>query len=216
MLFNPTPPAAIGTCLILAAVAIALLVAVFVRAEFARGVITKNSIWSRQLDSPGPAGGRADASSFAGPGEGSRPGSIAAPKGSARLYASRTLTTAEGRFYDFLSETVNGQYVIQPKVPLRDLFRKYGRLEKGLYTMHSRGHVDFLLLERVTKQPVLAIELDYTSHDTPKGRDADMRKEELLKLAHLPLCRVRVGKLWGSVEQEMIREALGKPGSPGA
>jgi hypothetical protein len=215
-------PALIGIVAILAAFAVAALVALFLKTELARTAASKKFNLTTRSSAPSPLSDQeaypnkkvqepvGNSTSFS-PRLIPRSGDKSTPKAWAKLYARRTLTTAEGRFYDFLSETVKEQFIIQTKVPLRDLFRKYGWLEKGLYTMHSRGHIDFLLLEPITKQPVLAIELDYTSHDTPKGRDADKRKEELLKRANLPLRRIRVGKLWGLEEQRVIREALAEP-----
>lgn len=126
----------------------------------------------------------------------------------ARLYTRRQLTTAEGRFYDFLRDTVNGRYLIETKTPLRDVFKRYGWLERDLYRMHRYGHLDFVLLEPILKNPILAIELDGSNHLSPEQQDRDRRKEELCRRANLKLLRFRVGKLWGEEERKLILDAL--------
>ena len=130
------------------------------------------------------------------------------PTAGAKLYVRAQMTEAEGRFHDFLRNTIGNQFIIETKTPLKDLIKKYGWLERELYIMYRQGHIDFLILEPVSRQPVLAIELDDPSHDTPRGQDRDQRKDELFKRANLPLVRVRKGKLWGTDERKLIRQAL--------
>lgn len=132
------------------------------------------------------------------------------PVDNAKLYRQAPLSPAESAFHDFLSGTVNGQYLIGIKTPLTDLFKRYGWLQKELYTMHSRGHVDFVLLDPKFKTPVLAIELDDRTHDTPKRQDADRRKEELFRRADMKLLRFRKGIVWGDAEKRQIKDALPK------
>lgn len=132
------------------------------------------------------------------------------PKDHAKLYRRAQLTRAEGRFYDFLKETVKEEYLIGTKTPLRELFKRYGWLEKELFTMHVMGHVDFVLLEPTLKNPIIAIELDGTTHNDPAQLDRDRRKEELFRRADMKLLRFQTGKLWGDQERQAIRDALPK------
>lgn len=132
------------------------------------------------------------------------------PADTAKLYRQAPFSPSERAFLDFLNETTNGQYFVQTKVQLRDLFARYGWLQKELYTMHSRGHVDFVLLDPKRKTPIVAIELDDKTHHLPKRQDADRRKEELFRRAGMKLLRFQVGKRWGDDERTVIREALPK------
>ena len=52
-------------------------------------------------------------------------------------------------------------------------------------------HVDFLLCDRATLRPRLAIELDDASHRSSRRADADRRKAALLAAAGIPLLRQR-------------------------
>ncbi len=125
----------------------------------------------------------------------------------ARLVLRPGASQAERSFLDFLRNTVGEQYVIQTKIPLRDIIARYGWLEKGLYTMHQHGHIDFLICDQ-RLNPRLAVELDDRTHQRPDRVDADRRKEELLANARLQLIRIRVGDRWGEKEREAILSAL--------
>ena len=118
------------------------------------------------------------------------------------------MARSEGRFYDFLSETINGQYLVESNKPIKALFKQYGWLDKDLYTMYMQGHVDFVLLEPTLKTPIIAIELDGTTHTDPKQIDQDRRKSELFRRADMKLLRFRVGQVWGDQERQAIREVF--------
>ncbi len=126
----------------------------------------------------------------------------------ARLVTRPGLSPAERRFLEFLNKTVGEEYLIQTKIPLKDIIGRYGWLEKELHTMHKYGQVDFLLSDPKSMHPRLAIELDDKTHNRPDRQDADRRKQELLDRAKLPLVRIRVGDFWGEKERDSILNAL--------
>lgn len=130
------------------------------------------------------------------------------PPDNARLSPQAPMSYAEGRMRDFLVNAVDGRYLVETKVPLADIITRSGWLERGLWTMHKFGHVDFLLLEPRTKLPVLAIELDDATHNDPARRERDRRKDELLRRANLRLIRFKKGKVWADEERLAIRMAL--------
>lgn len=132
------------------------------------------------------------------------------PKANAKLFRRAQMARSESRFYDFLKETVKEEYLIDTKTPLRELFKRYGWLDKELYTMYVNGHADFVLLEPTLKNPIIAIELDGTTHNDPSQLDRDRRKEELFRRADMKLLRFQTGKLWGDQERQAIRDALPK------
>lgn len=126
----------------------------------------------------------------------------------AKLYRQPIMTKAESSFYDFLKSIVGENYLIETRKPLTEVFKRNGSLSHELWTMHSRGHVDFLIVESHTKNPLLAIELDDWTHNTPSRRDADRRKDILFQRADLKLLRFRVGKRWGTDEELTIKNSL--------
>lgn len=126
----------------------------------------------------------------------------------AKLYRQPAMSRAESSFYDFLKATLGDHYLIETKKPLAEIFKRYGWLDRKLWTMHTRGHIDFLVIEPRTKNPLLAIELDDWTHNKPERQDADRRKEELFQRGEMKLLRFKVGKVWGEEERRIISEAL--------
>ena len=71
------------------------------------------------------------------------------------------------------------------------------------YAMNPAAHIDFLLYNRISKKPVLAIETDgyeYHKADT-KQASRDLLKDHILDLYKIPLLRFRTN---GSREKEQI------------
>jgi len=96
------------------------------------------------------------------------------------------LSRGEMAFYDPLREIVAGRYEILLKPSLVDVLncRDHPRFH-NIATMH----VDFMLCDRQTLRPLLAIELDDLSHNTPARIAADRWKEQLLAERQIPLLR---------------------------
>lgn len=95
--------------------------------------------------------------------------------------------------------------------PLSMLIRNTDRLteEDRLYVKHPATHVDFLIYNKVSKKPVLAIEVDgfqYHKKGSPQGK-RDERKNRILGEYKIPLVRLLTN---GSDEIERIRESLQK------
>jgi hypothetical protein len=126
------------------------------------------------------------------------------------LTTDRPLTPSEVTFHRYLSSScpLRDRYLVLAQVPLSKLLKKEGRLDRALYDMYSGGHVDFLLLNPVSGDPFLAIELDDSTHDTPAGAERSDRKNQLLALAGLPLVRTRIGREWAQEVLPEIQEAL--------
>ena len=77
------------------------------------------------------------------------------------------------------------------------------------YAMHPATHLDFLIYNRISKKPVLAIEVDgYAYHKKGTAQGArDLLKNHIMKLYEIPLLRFKTN---GSGERERIIEALDK------
>ena len=75
------------------------------------------------------------------------------------------------------------------------------------YAMNPATHIDFLLYNRISKKPVLAIEVDgyeYHKEDTVQA-SRDLLKNHILELYEIPLLRFQTN---GSGEKEKIIEKL--------
>lgn len=75
------------------------------------------------------------------------------------------------------------------------------------YAMHPATHIDFLLYNRISKKPVLAVEVDgyeYHKEDTVQA-SRDLLKNHILELYEIPLLRFKTN---GSGEKEKIVEKL--------
>lgn len=112
----------------------------------------------------------------------------------------RLLSDSEAAFYWTLRKAVGERWVIAVKVPLAQIMKRRSHLPSGLYTMLQSGHVDFLLLHPRSWEPVIAIELDDTTHETPIRQERDRRKSDLFQLVGIPLLRWRVGESWNVEE----------------
>ena len=92
---------------------------------------------------------------------------------------------------------------------VRLLIRDYEKLteEERRYATHPNTHVDFLIYNRITKTPVLAIEVDgFCYHkDGTRQAERDRMKGEIFTKYDIPLLRLATN---GSSEIQMIKEFL--------
>lgn len=102
----------------------------------------------------------------------------------------------ERRFYDALRQAVGNRFLIFAQMRLIDLL-EVPREVKGSPFWFAKvryKHVDFVLCDPDTVQPVLAIELDGASHQSEVQRQRDAEKDAVLRQAGLPLLRVATQK----------------------
>ena len=104
------------------------------------------------------------------------------------------MSKAERSFFGVLEQvTDSSKYYIFPQVSLGNL----AMVEKGTgsyQTYHNkvdRKSVDFVLFDRSTISPVLAVELDDASHDREDRQERDAFVDQVLAKAGLPLLHVR-------------------------
>lgn len=95
-------------------------------------------------------------------------------------------------------------------VPLRQVIRlEKASLEEGerRFCEHPRAHVDFLVFNKMGREPLLAIEVDGVSfHEQSKTQRArDAKKDAILQKAGIPLLRLKTNE---SGEKERIEDAL--------
>src|SRR5690554_700362 len=98
------------------------------------------------------------------------------------------LSSAEFSFYKVLLMAIGDNYIICPKVSLADIFFVPNRRENMTYVNKiARKHVDYLLCDKETMRPVMAIELNDQSHNRSSRKARDMFVHEVFKAAKLPL-----------------------------
>ena len=121
------------------------------------------------------------------------------------------LTAAERSFYDVLLRAVDSRLVIFAKVRLADLMW----LPDGVRDRQAHlgriiaKHADFVLCDRQTLAPVLAIELDDSSHSMRDRRNRDAFVDRALSAAGIPLLRVRASRSYQLPElARQLQEAL--------
>jgi len=123
---------------------------------------------------------------------------------------------SENLTYAMLEDTLNGNIAyshlgIICHQSLRQLLRDVSQLDDGdkQYALHPATHIDFLIYNRVSKQPVLAIETDgYNYHKSGTAQSVrDNRKDRILEIYGIPLIRLST---IGSEEQKRVEEKLAK------
>lgn len=107
-------------------------------------------------------------------------------------------TYRERVFFKALIEDIGGQYVVFAKVRMGDILFLANESENRKY--HSNQiqckHLDFVLCQRGTYKPLLAIELDDSSHDKYEHHERDEFKEKVCADTGLKLWRVRVKPMY--------------------
>ena len=93
--------------------------------------------------------------------------------------------------------------------PLRSLIKDTSGLtaREKAYAGHPSTHIDFLIINRVSKEPLLAIETDgYSYHnETTEQFKRDRLKDHILELYGIPLLRLST---IGHSEEQRIIDAL--------
>lgn len=117
--------------------------------------------------------------------------------GSPAVYLSvvdSLLTPAEQIFYEQLYLVIDGRLQILCKVRLADLLQVESRQAEERSRVFRRiasKHIDFVLTEPGKLTPVLAIELDDSSHERADRRERDEYVEELFETVRFPLLRIK-------------------------
>jgi hypothetical protein len=128
---------------------------------------------------------------------------------------SRSLFTDRERvLYRVLMEEVGNEYQVFAKVRIGDfvyLANEPADRKHHLNQIQCK-HVDFLLCDKVSQRPLLAIELDDSSHAKYDRRESDKFKSDLFDVVGLKLLREKVQQSYpkgeiGNRVRSKIREA---------
>jgi hypothetical protein len=99
----------------------------------------------------------------------------------------RFMSKAELSFYHVLRLAVGDHAHICPKVSLGDLFAVTQKPEMPHRNRIDRKHVDFLICDPQTLQPLVGIELDDSSHQRSDRQKRDDFVNAVFRTAGLPL-----------------------------
>lgn len=122
------------------------------------------------------------------------------------------LTKPEKYFFNLLSDAVPDVYIC-PQVPYGAILNVVatGRRYTSFWNRVQAKRVDFLICNRRTLSPLVAVELDDSSHSRPKRIARDAFVEEACSAAGLPILRFRVGRHYDRQEiAHTVHVALGQ------
>lgn len=115
------------------------------------------------------------------------------------------LSAAERSFYQVLLTALGDRATVCPKIGLWDLFFVARPHEnRGAKAHIDRKHVDFLVCQPITMQPLLGIELDDSSHQRPDRQQRDADVEAVFETAGLPLVRIPVRRSYNT--QDLLKQ----------
>ena len=110
---------------------------------------------------------------------------------------------------DILSESRFADLDVVYQFPMNKLIRDYSLLNERecKYARNPATHIDFLIFKRISKKPVLAVEVDgYEYHKAgTEQAERDKMKDKIMELYGVPLVRCATN---GSGEWERIVERL--------
>lgn len=120
------------------------------------------------------------------------------------------LSRAELSFYHVLRQAVGDQFTVCCKVGLTEIFwvaQQEDRL-KWRNKIHQK-HVDFLVCDVQTMQPVAGVELDDASHERADRKARDWFVDQVFEQAGLPLIHVPARRSYAVSDiQESLRLGL--------
>lgn len=132
-----------------------------------------------------------------------------------RFYSGKKVSEydSENLMYNLLVKIIHeNNYTnlgIMPHLPLKEIFRKLDKLdsEELRFVTKTDSHVDFIVYSKVTKFPILAIEVDGYSyhHEGSRQSERDKIKDGIFEKYSLPLVRFST---IGSNEEKRLLEKL--------
>jgi hypothetical protein len=110
----------------------------------------------------------------------------------------RTMNSSEQALYINLQQILSDRFIVLSKVRLEDFIDVDTRGLSRNEWWGQRGkiksrHVDFLICDRNTTRPILAIELDGSSHQNANRIERDNFIDKLYTSIHLRVEHIRVG-----------------------
>ncbi len=102
------------------------------------------------------------------------------------------MTPAEHKFFDILVALLGDRYYVFPQVHLSTILdnKVKGQNWRGAFRHIDEKSVDFVICDKAYIKPLLAIELDDSSHERAGRQDRDAEVERIFKEVGLPLLRL--------------------------
>jgi hypothetical protein len=107
------------------------------------------------------------------------------------------LSPAEISFFHVLKGVLEPGHYLVTKVRLEDLFFvRQPHKNRNARNLIAQKHVDFVICDAGSMQPLLGIELDDASHGKAESVDRDRFVERVFGAAELPLMRVKAARAY--------------------
>lgn len=112
------------------------------------------------------------------------------------LIANSLLTNAELNFYKVLKNVIPENQIICPKVRMQDVLwtKTYKIKDKQIFINKvNRKHFDFVICDKNTFKPLMAVELDDKSHEEEERKERDEFVDALFtkslgfRVVHIPV-----------------------------
>ena len=136
--------------------------------------------------------------------------SLKVPTKKEYLYIKKScaMTPNELSFYQTLHEAVNGCIIVpQAHISMFLDHRIKGQNWKAAFSRINGKSVDFLICTNNMK-PLIAIELDDSTHDQPDRKNRDEFVNSIIMSANMPLLRFKAGEWNSEIIKHRITQAL--------
>ena len=114
------------------------------------------------------------------------------------------MNSSERIFFETLRRAIGDKFDIYPQVNLDKIFKTKYKSNKfefnGAKWAIDRRSVDYLLVEKETQSPKVAIELDGSSHERPDRIERDEKVGSIFDYNGVPLVRVNVSGNFSETE----------------
>ena len=127
------------------------------------------------------------------------------------LARGQLVTKSELRFYKSLVKAVQDDWEIFAMVRIADLLRVESGIKNRRKWLNKilAKHIDFVLCDPGTLEPMVCIELDDPSHNRPDRIERDLFVNQAFESAELPLLRIPTQPSYRSREiRELIDEVV--------
>jgi hypothetical protein len=103
------------------------------------------------------------------------------------------ISPSEKEFFKMLVEVAGDRYHVFPQIHLSALFNNEtkGKYCKLAFQIINRRSVDFVLCDKLTLEPVYAVELDDPTHNRPSRVKRDANVDKLFAQHNFPLVRFK-------------------------
>lgn len=116
----------------------------------------------------------------------------------------RVMNISEQKLFEELQRVFGMEYIVLSKVRIEDFVET--RNGDGKYGARGRiksRHIDFLICNKTTTAPLLAIELDGGAHNKASVKERDSFVDELYHSISLPIHHIHVGEDFEHVVAEV-------------